>query len=42
LAKGFQKRHVDLVEHLVARPIQIENQFGDECTPRGCLKALVA
>jgi hypothetical protein len=38
----FEERHVDLIEHLVARPIQIENQFGDERAPRGCLEALVA
>jgi hypothetical protein len=42
LAQFFEKRHVDLIEHLLARPLQVENQFGDERAPRGRLEALVA
>jgi hypothetical protein len=41
-AQLFDKRHIDLIENLVARPIQLDDEVGDERTPVDSIEALSA
>lgn len=38
----LEKRHVDLVENLIARPVQFDHQVGDERAPVDVVEALAA
>jgi hypothetical protein len=38
----FEKRDIDLVENLVARPMQLDDEIGDERAPVDAVEALAA
>jgi len=38
----FEKTAIDLIEDLIARPLQFDDEFGDERAPVDCVEALAA
>jgi hypothetical protein len=41
-AQLIKKRNIDLIENLLARPLQFDHELGDERSPRNRVEALVA